>query len=329
MVKKAAKKSLDMILPAGDVEEKAAIGETAKIAKRNIGNMEFVLIPEGTFQMGDVLGEGDDDEIPIRTVSISRFLLSATTVTFDEYDAFCKAAEFPKPSDNGWGRGNRPVINVTWFDALAFCLWLSDRTGRTIRLPTEMEWEYAARQGGENVRFGNGENIARPTEINFDAREPYAEPYSNPGEYRGATLPVDRLSPNRLGLYQMSGNIWEWCSTKYTPSYGQETEVVEVWSLENRSRLFHGSEPVIVGEGTASRRIQGIRDSNLLKVDDLKALHDASQPLRLQISFDECPVLRGGAFDTYPRNIRATLRGWDNAQTRNSNRGFRVVSELD
>nr|VFJ44782.1 MAG: Formylglycine-generating enzyme, required for sulfatase activity, contains SUMF1/FGE domain [Candidatus Kentron sp. DK] len=291
------------------------------IEKQNIDNMWFVPVPEGTFQMGDVLGEGDDDEVPVRTVSVSRFLLSATTVTFDKYDAFCEATGSPKPSDNGWGRGDRPIINVDWSDALAFCSWLSERTGRTIRLPTEMEWEYAARQGGENVRFGNGENVARPTEINFDAREPYAEPYSNPGEYRGKTLPVDSFPPNRLGLHQMSGNVWEWCSTNYTPSYDQRTEVVEVWSPGDKKGLLEG-ESVIVGEGSAFRRIHA-------SILDVNAVNDASQPLRTELSFSECPVLRGGAFDTYPRNIRATLRGWDNAQTRNSNRGFRVVSELN
>jgi formylglycine-generating enzyme len=151
-------------------------------------------------------------------------------VTFEEYDAFCEATGREKPNDEGWGRGDRPVINVSWYDAVAYCNWLSEQDGFTevytikgktvtvdwnadgYRLPTEAEWEYAAREGGRKVRFGNGKDIADPEEINFNAHKNYQKSYSIDGKYRKQTVPVGSLnSPNALGLHDMSGNVYEWC----------------------------------------------------------------------------------------------------------------------
>ncbi|MEN8221031.1 MAG: SUMF1/EgtB/PvdO family nonheme iron enzyme [Pseudomonadota bacterium] len=108
---------------------------------------EMVWIPAGTFRMGDIQGGGHDNEKPVHQVSVSRFAIGKYEVTFAEYDKFAQATGRKKPNDRGWGRGNRPVINVSWHDATAYAEWLSQQTGQKYRLPTEAEWEYAARAG--------------------------------------------------------------------------------------------------------------------------------------------------------------------------------------
>ena len=174
--------------------------------------IEFVHIPGGTFEMGDVFGEGLSNETPVHSVTLDDYYLSKTEVTFAQYDAFCEATGKRKPGDEGWGRGRLPLINVNWDDANAFCRWLSRETGKDIRLPTEAEWEYAARERGKRVRFGNGKNIADPNGINFDGSAEYKESYSHTGIFRQKSLPVGSFAPNSLGLYDMSGNVWEWCA---------------------------------------------------------------------------------------------------------------------
>jgi len=110
----------------------------------------MVVIPAGEFLMGSPESEvgRSDSEGPQHKVVIAKpFAMRCYAVTFDEYDRFCEATQRKKPSDENWGRGWRPVINVSWEGAVAYCVWLSQETGATYRLPSEAEWEYAARAG--------------------------------------------------------------------------------------------------------------------------------------------------------------------------------------
>jgi len=245
----------------------------------------FIRISGGTFQMGDLFDEGDSDEKPVRNVTLSDFYLSAYEVTFDEYDAFCTATGNRKPSDFDWGRGKRPVINVSWNDAVAYCNWLSEQRGlqkiysisgtnvtanwnaNGYRLPTEAEWEYAARQGGKKVRFGNGKDITDPKAINFNGSESYKQPYSIAGEYRAKTIPVGSLnSPNALGLHDMSGNVREWCwDWKATYPSTSETNPKGPDSLSHRvmrGGAWHDG-PAFVRCADRYDRTPGIRSASL------------------------------------------------------------------
>lgn len=171
----------------------------------------MAMIQPGTFRMGSPENEPrrDDDEGPVHAVTLSRpFSLGRTEVTFEEWDA-CVAGggcNGYRPEDGGWGRGRMPVINVSWSDARAYTTWLSGKTGRKYRLPTEEEWEYAAR-AGTTTPFYPGATIT-PDQANFDGGETYNG--SRPGLNREKPIAVGSFPANGFGLRDMHGNVWEW-----------------------------------------------------------------------------------------------------------------------
>jgi len=166
--------------------------------------IEFVDIPAGTFIMGSPLSEKgrEDDEIQ-HQVTLSAFKMSKYPVTFQQYDLFCEATGRTKP----WGRerGNLPVSQVTWHDANAFAEWMD------CRLPTEAEWEYAAR-ANTSTPYNTGDCLTSE-QANFNGKEPYIN--CKKSENRKKSLAVGSFSPNAFGLYDMHGNMWEWCSDWY------------------------------------------------------------------------------------------------------------------
>jgi formylglycine-generating enzyme required for sulfatase activity len=233
-------------------------------APENDEDIDFVLIKGGTFQMGNTFdaSEGDPDEQPVHTVTVNDFYMSSTEITFAQYDKYCELTGKEKPkSIRGVGRGDMPVMRITWFEAKAFC----DYYG--YRLPTEAEWEYAAREGGKKVRFGNGKDIAKDNEINFNAKESNKTAYSIGGEFRQKPVPVKSFFPNSLGLYGMSGNLSEWCQDSYFVDYyknsPQNNPVCDIKETEERRILRGGhifSEPKYIRCTHRDARIPSTRN---------------------------------------------------------------------
>lgn len=176
--------------------------------------IEFVYIPGGAFSMGDLFGEGDKDEKSIQQVTIQGFWLSKYEVTQGQWKKFMN--DNPSHFKN---RDDCPVENVSWNDIQEFVGKINalHHGQYTYRLPGEAEWEFACREGGKKVRFGNGQDTLDPKKANFNGESRYKESYSLAGEYRKQTTPVGTFPPNKLGLYDMSGNVWEWTQDNYEP----------------------------------------------------------------------------------------------------------------
>ena len=178
----------------------------------------MVMIPAGTFTQGSPESEpqSSDIERPQRTVNLPNFALGQYSVTFDEWDA-CVADGgcTHNPGDQGWGRGNHPVINVSWDDAQEYVTWLSNKTGQDYRLPSESEWEYATRAGTIG-RFNTGDCITTD-QANFNGEFPATD--CPTGIYRAQTLPVASFAPNAFGLYDTHGNVFNWVEDCWNANY--------------------------------------------------------------------------------------------------------------
>ncbi len=230
----------------------------------------FVEVPAGTFQMGST--DGADDERPVRTVSLSSFCLSAYPVTNAQYAEFVRHTghhapdvrdlpSFVSPSNEAtfrelsspyvWrggdlpkDRGLHPVTLVTYADAVAYCVWLGTRLGRAVRLPSEAEWERAARGGIDGRRYPWGDEID-PSRSNF-------LPDVGLKRMRG-TRPVGTFPPNPFGLHDLSGNVWEWVADWYAADAYTDPDT------DNPSGPVSGSMRLLRGGSWVTHDVQQLR----------------------------------------------------------------------
>lgn len=254
---------------------------------------QMVEVPPGSFLMGSPDNEQGrwPDEGPQHVVRVEAFLIGRHEVTFDEYDQFARATGRPLPGGFFYGRGRRPVIGVTWHNAKAYADWLSEQTDKRYRLPTEAEWEYAARgrtttarYWGETTELGqcvhenvfdtNNEEVLRTRfeHITWEAH-PCKDEYA-------FSAPVESFIHNDLGLHDMLGNVAEWVEDCWHESYiDAPTQAWPAWLEENG----------------------GICDDR---------------------------VVRGGAWDGKPRRVRSAYRYRFDAKNRNDLVGFRLAQDL-
>ncbi|BAY26069.1 serine/threonine protein kinase [Calothrix sp. NIES-2100] len=185
---------------------------SANFFEEDLGNgviLEMVSIPGGTFMMGSPPGEGENREKPQHKVSVPGFFMGKYQVTQEQYQAIMGSNPSKFKGDKG------PVEQVSWNDAVEFCQKLSQKTGRTYRLPSESEWEYACR-AGTTTPFYFGETITTDL-ANYDGKYAYAS--APKGQYRQQTTSIGSFPPNAFGLYDMHGNLWEWCQDNYHENY--------------------------------------------------------------------------------------------------------------
>ena len=214
--------------------------------------LEMVLIPAGSFVMGD--SRGLDDEKPVHKVTITKpFYLGKHEVTIEQFRRFVEATGYATDAEQGTGfqgafgwnpdtmefkmneeyswrstgfaqSDTHPVVNVSWNDAIAFCKWLSSKEGNTYRLPTEVEWEYACR-AGTTTSYSHGNDpegsakVGNVADAVFEAQFPELKGVIKASDGYAYTSPAGSFLPNPFGLYDMHGNVWEWCADWYDAEY--------------------------------------------------------------------------------------------------------------
>ncbi len=236
--------------------------------------LEMVLIPAGSFAMGD--DNGLDDEWPAHEVTITKpFYLGKCEVTVGQFRRFVEATGYVTDAEKGtgfqgafgWDRKAMefamnaeyswrspgfpqsdadPVVNVSWNDAMEFCKWLSREKGKTYRLPTEAEWEYACR-AGTATEYSHGDDpegvakIGNVADAEFKSQFPELEAVIQASDGHAYTSPAGSFLPNAFGLYDMHGNVWEWCADWYDPEhYTRSPSIDPEGPATGEERVYRG-----------------------------------------------------------------------------------------
>jgi len=208
LVRQVVKKLLGIEVAPSKVEEKEPWKATTGLTSPLLGSpftdpvagMEFVFVKGGCFQMGDTFGDGDSDEKPVHEVCVDDFYLGKYEVTQGQWEKVMG-------NNPSYFKGmNNPVERVSWDDVQQFIDRLNNQSGRKYRLPTEAEWEYAARSGGKREEYSGTSQEAELGQYAW---------YGN----TSITHAVGEKRPNGLGLYDMTGSVWEWCADWYDANY--------------------------------------------------------------------------------------------------------------
>ena len=241
--------------------------------------MDMVVVPGGSYFMGASpaeKGNSDNNQPPV-WVKINPFAICQHEVTFDDFDAFCRETGTTLPNDARFGRGKRPVINVSWSMAMNYCRWMSEKTGLAVRLPSEAEWEFSCRASRMSIFFWGNQ---------MDSR------YCVSGrKRRGRTRPVESTLPNDLHLFDMSGNVYEWCSDRYQDPFSP-----------GKNEKYRGS----------SYRFFQKYEKNESKNPVFKAWGDRR-------------VLRGGSYRSSDFSCSSSHRSGALPETKRNNVGFRIA----
>ncbi|TAD93461.1 MAG: formylglycine-generating enzyme family protein, partial [Oscillatoriales cyanobacterium] len=208
----------------------------ARVFTDNLGDgitIDMIAIPGGSFVMGSPSTEAgrSSDEGPQHTVTVAPFFMGKYEVTQAQYQAVMGN------NPSRFKGAKRPVENVSWDEAVEFCRKLTQKTGKSYRLPSEAEWEYACR-AGTTTPFYFGDTIT-PELVNYDGNYPYGA--APKGLYRQQTTDVGSFPPNSFGLYDMHGNVWEWCSDKWHGNYSGAPTDGSSWETgTDNNRVLRG-----------------------------------------------------------------------------------------
>ncbi|MFM6104755.1 MAG: formylglycine-generating enzyme family protein [Sphaerospermopsis kisseleviana] len=229
-----------------------------KYFTEDLGNgvtLEMVAIPSGTFLMGSPENEKERDgnESPQHQVTVSDFFMGKYPVTQAQYQAIMGT----NPSnfkDNGSTllTSQRPVERISWYDAVKFCELLSQRTGKKYTLPSEAQWEYACR-AGTTTPFYFGESIT-PDLVNYHGYRNHTYASASKGEYRKQTTDVGTFPPNAFGLYDMHGNVWEWCLDNWVDNYNNAPTDGSAVTSSSNCRVLRGGSCFDLPENCRSAR---------------------------------------------------------------------------